>query len=559
MKRFVFFLICLFILIFNISVWAKEERIFLRLDPGGHTAKINDLFFFDNGRKLISCSDDKTIRIWDVSDLTHPKLIKTIRGEIGRGWFGMIYAVAVDPLGKFLAVGGNLYMYKSSNSLSLIGAVRIYDLRTGEVIQVLKGHEDAVLELSFSPDGRYLASSSEKSVIIWVREGDKFKFYKKLKGHTHFVYTVSFSKDRLATGSFDNSVRIYDIKNDFKLIKVLKDHKSKVWAVAFSPDGKYLVTGSEDKRILLYDRDGNFIKEFSKKETVPLALSFSPDGKFLLAGSYLGFPCEICYLYYFPSGEVAYAFKGHKNVVFAVAATIRNGRLILATGGGEAQEILIWDKEGKVLSRIESVGTAVYSVAISHSAKKIAFGFTRKYETLNDRGPLEFVFDLENMSLKKISDEKDFLRAKDRRKDLSLEIDPFFSKVLNLYYLNSLLDLKRRDKVITRIIKAENDGLRHNCFSFINDRFFVSGGTNGKIFIYNLRGEKVAELVGHEGEVLAVSVDKSGKWVVTSTNDQTICLFYVGDLKDVNWGSGGVDWDRLKKSKSWQLANFISL
>ncbi|RLB09681.1 MAG: hypothetical protein DRG27_04170, partial [Deltaproteobacteria bacterium] len=83
----------------------KQERIFLRLDPGGHTAMINDLFFFDHGKKLISASCDKTIRIWDVSDLTHPRLIKTIRGEIGRGDFGKVYAIAVDPKGKFLAVG----------------------------------------------------------------------------------------------------------------------------------------------------------------------------------------------------------------------------------------------------------------------------------------------------------------------------------------------------------------------------------------------------------------------------------------------------------------------
>ena len=135
----------------------KQERIFLRLNPGGHIAIIRDLFFFDHGRKLISASEDKTIRIWDVSDLTHPRLIKTIRGEIGRGNFGKVYAIAVDPKGKFLAVGG--YLYDHTKELKLATAIRLHDLKTGRVVQVLKGHdEDVINELAFSPDGRYLAS-----------------------------------------------------------------------------------------------------------------------------------------------------------------------------------------------------------------------------------------------------------------------------------------------------------------------------------------------------------------------------------------------------------------
>ena len=442
-------------------------------------------------------------------------------------------------------------MYKNPK----IGSqIRLHDLKTGRVVQVLKGHKGAIHELAFSPDGRFLASGSggeDCSVIIWKRDGNRFRFYKRLKGYTDGIYGLSFSSDRLASGSHDNTVRLYDVNDDFRLIKVLRDHKNRVWAVSFSPDGRYLVTGSYDKRILLYDRDGNFIKEFSKKETVPVSLSFSPDGRFLLAGVGVSWPI-ICYLYSFPSGKVVQAFKKHKNPVKAVASTIRNNKLILATGGGEAQEILIWDKTGKVISQIKSVGSGIYSVSISSDARKIAFGF-RHYEDLskvriNNKGPLKYLFDLDKMKLNVLKDERGFLRAREKRENLSLELNPYFSYQPGLYYSDSLLDVKKGNKVIARIIRDSTDGYRHDCFSFINDRFFVSGGVNGYVFVYNLRGEKVAELVGHEGEVFAVAVDKTGKWVVTSANDQTICIFYVGDLKDVNWGKGGVDWKRLKKA-----------
>ena len=109
------------------------------------------------------------------------------------------------------------------------------------------------------------SGSLDNTVIIWKKEGNRYRLYRRLKGHENDIYALSFSRERLATGSDDHTVRLYDVKNDFRLIKVLKDHEDEVRAVSFSPDGRHLVTGSNDKRILLYDMDGNFIREFSKK------------------------------------------------------------------------------------------------------------------------------------------------------------------------------------------------------------------------------------------------------------------------------------------------------
>ncbi len=343
-------------------------------------------------------------------------------------------------------------------------------------------------------DGKYLASSSGADrVFIWKKEGDKYNLYKRIKEHEDGIYALSFSQDRLATGSYDRTVRLYDVKNDFRLIKVIRGYDYKVFAVAFSPDGKYLITSSSDNRILLYDKDGNFIREFSKKKTVPAALAFSPDGRFLLAGSYLGKRPAICYLYEFPS---------------------------------------------------------VYSAAISSDGKRIAFGFTlwpsEHRERKKSWGPLVFSFDLIPMRLKKISSEKGFLRARNKNDGLELSWNPVFSTMARLPDLMSLLQVRRENEVKAQIIRDESDGYLHSCFSFVNERFVISGGANGKVFVYNLRGEKVAELVGHEGEVWAVAVTPDGKWAVTGASDQTVRIWYLGDIKDVNWGDEGVDWEKLK-------------
>ncbi len=83
---------------------AEDARDFhLDLDTGGHTARIGDLAFTPDGEDIVSASDDKTIRIWDwQSGVT----LRTIRGYLGNGSDGKVFAVAVSPDGKTIAAGG---------------------------------------------------------------------------------------------------------------------------------------------------------------------------------------------------------------------------------------------------------------------------------------------------------------------------------------------------------------------------------------------------------------------------------------------------------------------
>jgi WD40 repeat protein len=138
---------------------AAAEGPYLELDTKGHMALIRSLVFTRDGSELISASDDKTIRVWEADT---GRLVRSIRGEIGEGDPGKVYAVALSRDGRLLAAAG---------ALGEGNPIRLYDFSSGTLIGLLKGHDDAVLSLDFSPDGEQLVSGGERHRRHLGREG----------------------------------------------------------------------------------------------------------------------------------------------------------------------------------------------------------------------------------------------------------------------------------------------------------------------------------------------------------------------------------------------------
>jgi WD40 repeat protein len=520
------------------------------LDTGGHMAIIKGIAFTPDGRQLVSASDDKTIRVWD---LASGKTVRTIRGESAPGEVGKVFAMALSPDGKWLAAGGWLADYTGGN-LQDVAAIRLYEFASGKLVALLKGHGDAVVGLAFSRDGSRLISGSgggDTTAILWdtgLRGGARAaepKLLHRLEGHKAEILAVGFSPDgsRAVTGSGDYDLRLWRVA-DGKEIAHMTGDGDKVRSLAVAPDG-VIASGYWSGEIRLWDgRDGRFLRILASQRTSVGSLSFSPDGKLLLSGSAEG-PSgsgNDCHVYDVATGNEIVTYNGHDNIVVATAFS-PDGRWA-ATGGGSNEEIHLWDPhtgsprpgpDGQPL-RLTGQGLPVLGAGFSADGWRIGWGNLSVYQGQhNDRGPLEQALALPlgegalgaPVALAK-AEAGAFRRAQASFGGSPGSFDGFslISRAGGDYGYDAILDILKDGRAVASIERDETNGLDHRSYSFTPDgETVISGGGNGVLTAYDRAGNKLGDFVGHEGVVLAVAPSPDGRFLVSGSADQTVRLW----------------------------------
>jgi WD40 repeat protein len=233
----------------------------------GHSQSVRSVAFSPNSHILASGSDDKTIKLWDISTRRE---IATLKGHSG-----YVTSVVFSPDGNIVA---------SANSDKTI---KLWSVSTHREIATLRRHSDYVRSVAFSPDGEILASGGDDNTIRLWNMATKTEIT-TLKGHSRYVLSVAFSPNGriLASGSFDNTIKLWDVATRRK-IATLTEHSNHVWSVAFSPDSRTLASGSSDKTVKLWDVPTQLkIATLKGHSDWVKSVAFNPDGCILASGSY---------------------------------------------------------------------------------------------------------------------------------------------------------------------------------------------------------------------------------------------------------------------------------
>jgi WD40 repeat protein len=243
----------------------QEVRRFL-----GHTDGVNAVAFSGDGKRAVSAGRDRTVRVWNVETGAAVCVL--------RGHTQAVLGAALDAGGRLAVSGGQ------------DGTVRLWDVAGGTEVRSLAGHEGWIAAVAISPDGeRILSGGHDGTVRVWDRAGKELH---RLEGHTREVYAVAFSPDgrRAASGGNDALVRLWDVETGEALGR-LAGHANAVVRVAFSADGRQVLSASSqyeavDKTLRVWDAaSGREVCSYGGADTDRVGCAaFAPDGKLALTG-----------------------------------------------------------------------------------------------------------------------------------------------------------------------------------------------------------------------------------------------------------------------------------
>ncbi|KAI0543597.1 WD40-repeat-containing domain protein [Xylaria curta] len=271
-----------------------------------------------------------------------------------------VTAITFSPNGKLLA--------SASEDFTIV----LWNAETGEHQQKFTGHSRIVRAVAFSPDSKMLASGSvDRTVRLWniaTRECQQ-----TLTGHENSVSAITFTltTETLISTSRDRTIRLWNTKTG-KCLQIMTEHRGAVSAVAISTKTKSFASASHDHTIWLWDLPtSTHCLASAKKQLIGHsdwvnAVAFSSDGNKLVSGS----RDRTIRLWDTATGLCQQTITGHDSSVNAVGI-VPNCQILMS--GSNDREVRVWNASACIRS-LTGHHNSINAIAISPDGKTMASG-----------------------------------------------------------------------------------------------------------------------------------------------------------------------------------------
>jgi WD40 repeat protein len=435
-----------------------------------------------------------------------------------------ISQVTFSPDGRWLASG------------SWDKTIKLWDVATGYEVRTFNGHTDAVTSIVFSPDGRWLASGSgdngDNTVKMWeVATGRELASMAAHSTRGH-VMAVAFSPDGrwLASGALDGTLKLWEMATGRELASVAAHAAlAGVTAVAFSPDGRWLASASADNTAKRWEIASETLVGRSEFPVIrPLA--FSPDGGWLASAALDG----TLKLWEMATGRELGSFAGHTKGVMAAVFSPDGGWL--ASTGAQDNTATLWEvATGRQVWTVTGYSGPVSGVEV-HVISTVAFSPDGRWLATGGWD--------KTIKLWEVATGRELRSSAGRTQRIGpVAFSPDGRWLATGGETNtvSLWDLTVGGGV--RLLAGHSHSVRTVAFS-PDGRWLASGSAGGRDYTIKLwevaTGRELRTLAASGGGVVSVAFSADGRWLASASMAGTIMLWEVATGRELRTFAGRV-------------------